>query len=169
MSDKSLHNPHLKENPFTVPEGYFEQIEARWMRQLEETALEETPAAEETKPGFLTGMKDRPILRVLLPQLQLAAAFAFLFGLGYLFMVTIYKGKTDTLQTEELSILSEWPYWGLNHQKVYDLVLDDFPEEDDSHFLRDLDIEELLDYISYPGFDPVLLDLHSLNDLRNLP
>ena len=84
-------------------------------------------------------------------------------------MVTIYKGKTDTLQTEELSILSEWSYWGLNHQKVYDLVLDDFPEEDDSHFLRDLDIEELLDYISYPGFDPVLLDSHSLNDLRNLP
>ncbi|HKM31434.1 MAG: hypothetical protein GX281_06445 [Bacteroidales bacterium] len=165
MSDKSLHNPHLKENPFTVPEGYFEQVEARWMRQLEKTALEET-ALEETPAAEI---KDRPILRVLLPQLQLAAAFAFLFGLGYLFMVTIYKGKTDTLQTEELSILSEWSYWGLNHQKVYDLVLDDFPEEDDSHFLRDLDIEELLDYISYPGFDPVLLDSHSLNDLRNLP
>ena len=165
MSDKSLHNPHLKENPFTVPEGYFEQVEARWMRQLEKTALEET-ALEETPAAEI---KDRPILRVLLPQLQLAAAFAFLFGLGYLFMVTIYKGKTDTLQTEELSILSEWSYWGLNHQKVYDLVLDDFPEEDDSHFLRDLDIEELLDYISYPGVDPVLLDSHSLNDLRNLP
>ena len=165
MSDKSLHNPHLKENPFTVPEGYFEQVEARWMRQLEKTALEET-ALEETPAAEI---KDRPILRVLLPQLHLAAAFAFLFGLGYLFMVTIYKGKTDTLQTEELSILSEWSYWGLNHQKVYDLVLDDFPEEDDSHFLRDLDIEELLDYISYPGFDPVLLDSHSLNDLRNLP
>ncbi|NLA16256.1 MAG: hypothetical protein GX877_06960 [Bacteroidales bacterium] len=156
MSNKTLNNPHLKENPFTVPEGYFEQVEARWSS----AAVQEKATDKE---------KGRSFMRLLLPQLQLAAAFALLFGLGYLLMITITKGKTDTLQTEELSILSEWPYWGLDHRKVYDLVLEGLPEDDESHFLLDMDIEDLMDYMNYPGFDPVHLDLNLIYDVRHLP
>ena len=119
MSHKELHNPHLKENPFTVPEGYFEEVQARWSRftaQAEEPALhtkaaqkalfgsapaekartDATPAGREKAALVDSASKYKRLRTLLLPQLQLAAAFALLFGLGYLFVVTLTRNKLDT-------------------------------------------------------------------------
>lgn len=172
MSHKDLYNPHLKENPFTVPEGYFEEVQARWAlftAQVEEhtqpasqTQADPTAAPERAK-------KDRPFIKLLLPQLQFAAAFLLLFGLGYLFVATLTKNRLDTPPADEMSVLNEWAYWGIDHHTLYDWVQEGIPENDNSPFLLDVDIEDLLEYMDYPGFDPVHLDLNSIYDIRHLP
>ena len=57
------------ENPFRVPEGYFETLEDRLMARIADEA-----ADVETK---------RPVWRILKPALALAATFALIFGMGY--------------------------------------------------------------------------------------
>lgn len=148
MSDKALHNPHLKENPFKVPDGYFEQILACWT--VRENTLEEIREVPERKG-------DR-FVRLLKPQLQLAAAFLILFGIGYVLMTIIGKNKEAVRETEELSFLSEWSFRGFDHRMVSELVLEDFMEQQDHLDRIDPDIDDLVDYMNYPGFDPV--DFH---------
>lgn len=192
MSHKDLHNPHLKENPFTVPEGYFEEVQARWSRftaQAEEPALhtkaaqkalfgsapaekartDATPASREKAALVDSASKYKRLRTLLLPQLQLAAAFALLFGLGYLFVVTLTRNKLDTPPADELYVLNELSSWGFDHHTLYQWVQEGVPEDNNARFPMDLDIEELLDYMDYPGFDPVYVDLNTLYDIRHLP
>ncbi len=135
MSEKTLHNPHLKENPFQVPAGYFQ----RWKPV--------GPAVELRDQGALPDRKALPDQRTLPDQGALpdrrhcrirkalpdqncpateragvlfvcsvhncgAAAFILLFGIGYLLLQIAGRNNTEQMQTEELSILSEWSTWG---------------------------------------------------------
>ncbi|MFA5443493.1 MAG: hypothetical protein WC128_00385 [Bacteroidales bacterium] len=152
MSEKTLHNPHLKENPFKVPSGYFQQVEARW-------ANGEVPDQVRSDPG-----KGRRFIRLLRPQLQLAAAFVMLFGIGYLLLLITGRNETRQMQTEELSVLSEWSSLGLDHRDVSNLILENLFEEDQMTPVVDPDVEDLIDYMDYPGFDPVNLALSTNNE-----
>lgn len=58
---------HIKRNPFTVPEGYFEGLEDRIRERIAE------PAAEKT--GFLPKVK---------PAFMLALMFGIIAGFGYI-------------------------------------------------------------------------------------
>lgn len=87
-----LSNPHLKENPFSSPEGYFAQLEA----DLLETIKAENSTKEEPKRSK----------RILSPQLQtafsMAAMFIIILGLGYSAMY-ITNTVTDSKITEQLA------------------------------------------------------------------
>ncbi len=163
MSEETLHNPHLKKNPFTVPTGYFEQVEARWSGQDIRAVygFGEAPPREDTET--LPGKGRGRFIRLLKPQLQLAAGFVLLFGIGYLLLVMTGRNKEEQMPADELSVLNEWSYWGLDHRTVSELVLDDFLEEDPSPAMTDLDVDELLDYMNYPGFDLANMDLNTNN------
>lgn len=152
MSDKTLHNPHLKENPFKVPSGYFQQVEARW-------ANGEVP----DQAGSVTG-KGRRFIRLLRPQLQLAAAFVLLFGIGYLLLLITGRNETQQMQTEELSVLSEWSVLGLDHREISTLILEDLFDENQTTTVIDPEFEDLIDYMDYPGFDPGNLALNTDNE-----
>jgi len=152
MSEKALHNPHLKENPFTVPAGYFQQVEARWTNG-------ELPDQARSVTG-----KGRRFIGILKPQLQLAAAFVLLFGIGYLLLLTTGRNQTRQMQSEELSVLSEWSSLGLDHRAVTNMILEDIMEEGNMVTQIDPDIDDLLDYMDYPGFDPVNLALNTYNE-----
>ncbi len=149
MSEKTLYDPHLKENPFKVPSGYFQQVEARW-------ANVEFPDKVRSTNG-----KGTRFIRILRPQLQLAAAFVLLFGIGYLLLLITGRNETRQMQTEELSVLSEWSTMGLDHRKVSNLILEDLFEDNQMTTIIDPDIEDLIDYMDYPGFDPVNLALNT--------
>ncbi len=166
MSEKTLYDPHLKENPFRVPAGYFKQVEARWAngalpdrRELPDQRERELPDRDLSGNG-----KGRRFIRLLRPQLQLAAAFILLFGIGYLLLLITGRNETQQMQTEELSVLSEWSNLGLDHRKVSNLILDDLFEENQTTTVIDPDIEDLIDYMDYPGFDPVNLALNTENE-----
>ena len=182
MSEKTLHNPHLKENPFQVPAGYFQQVEARWASGAlraqgalpDQGALPNQRALPDQRAlrdqGALPNQdlsgngKGRRFIRVLRPQLQLAAAFILLFGIGYLLLQITGRNNTEQMQTEELSVLSEWSTLGLDHRDVSNLILEDLFEESQTSAVIDPDLEDLIDYMDYPGFDPVNLALNTDNE-----
>ena len=170
MSEKTLYDPHLKENPFKVPAGYFQQVEARWASgELPDQGTLPDQGAWSDQGALpdreLSGNgKGRRFIRLLRPQLQLAAAFILLFGIGYLLLLITGRNETQQMQTEELSVLSEWSNLGLDHRKVSNLILDDLYEENQTTTIIDPDIEDLIDYMDYPGFDPVNLALNTENE-----
>jgi hypothetical protein len=161
MSEKTLHNPHLKENPFKVPAGYFQQVEARWAdlskKENDRVFVQGNTADTER----LDNRKGRRFIRLLRPQLQLAAAFVLLFGIGYLLLTITGRNETQQMQTEELSVLSEWSVLGLDHRDISNLILEDLFEENRLTTVIDPDLEDLIDYMDYPGFDPVNLALNT--------
>lgn len=92
-----LSQPHLKENPFTVPEGYFQQIADQWKFEPEQASQ----TSEATAPK-------RSFLRLIRPQLQFAAGFLLLFGLGYGLLSLATTSRTSVPETDELSELYDF-------------------------------------------------------------
>jgi len=66
-----LRNPACRENPFRMPEGYFDSLEERLMGRIAEENVAETQR------------KTKPVWRIIKPALTLAAMFALVFGMGY--------------------------------------------------------------------------------------
>ena len=63
-----LSKPASGENPFKLPEGYFDSLEDRMLARI---------AEEQQEP------RQHPVWRILKPALALAATFALIFGMGY--------------------------------------------------------------------------------------
>lgn len=89
MKEKfNIDQPHLKENPYTVPPGYFNSLQ---------NAVSEKISSETSKPGIWSVVK---------PQLGLASAFAVIFLMGYVAIslfspdVTVNADKTITADSE---------------------------------------------------------------------
>lgn len=61
----NINQPHLKENPYSVPPGYFRSLQ---------DAVSERISSEKSKLGIWSIVK---------PQLGLVSAFAFIFLMGY--------------------------------------------------------------------------------------
>lgn len=80
-----LENNEFKENPFRMPDGYLENMEASVLRKIsEETA---------SRTGW------RTILR---PAIYLAAMFAMIFGIGYGVMALTHSSERLEQQTPAL-------------------------------------------------------------------
>ena len=164
MSEQTLNNPHLKENPFQVPAGYFQQVEARWEGLSGKENDRVSAPGNTADTERLDNRKGRRFIRLLRPQLQLAAAFVLLFGIGYLLLLITGRNETRQMQTEELSVLSEWSSLGLDHRDISNLILEDLFEDNQATPVIDPDLEDLIDYMDYPGFDPVNLTLSTNNE-----
>ena len=161
MNEKTLHNPHLKENPFRVPDGYFEQVQARWAQK---TVDEQSGRSPEVFHEKHDEGRFRRIIRLLKPQMQLAAGFVLLFGIGSLMMYITSRNQKTEAQTAEFSLMSELSYWGVDHRVVSDLILEDFPDEDNAYVLTEMDVEELIDYLNYPSLDLDEYDNYTNNE-----
>lgn len=84
MKEEVLHRKISKENPFRVPDGYFESFSDRIMQQLpcdNETAEAPTEAAETAIPSHAT----ISLFTRIKPYLYLAAMFAGLYFGIYVF------------------------------------------------------------------------------------
>jgi hypothetical protein len=158
MSENTIHNPHLKENPFGVPQGYFEQVEARWAQKAADAqqgvSSEVFPEVHQDSGSLpVAESRSRHFFRLLKPQMQLAAAFVLLFGIGSLLLFITDRNRGTETQSPEFSLLGELSDRGLDHRVISDLILDDFPEEESTYDLTNLDLDELIDYLNYPGLD----------------
>lgn len=122
-----------KNNPFVVPEGYFDNFSERLMGKIEQEELEVKRPVYKTK-------------RFLRPVLSMAASFVIIFMLIY-FPAKLLKPK---IETENNNNSSELFYLlGLYH--INDLaVLDAFdrPAEDqyDEQFLENILIASMTEY-----------------------
>ena len=86
-----LEEKKLKENPFGVPQGYFESMRQEVMEKISATPVY---VPEKEKPAtFMTYFK---------PAFALAAVFAIVFGMGYGAMY-----MTGTVQDEETQLQAQ--------------------------------------------------------------
>ena len=153
MSENKLYDPHLKENPFGVPPGYFEQVESRWAQ----------PGPQGNRMEPVTETRSRRLIRLLKPQMQLAAAFVLLFGIGSLMLLITDRNRGAETQSPEFSLIGELSDWGVDHRVISELILNDLPQEESAFDLTHLDLDELIDYLNYPNLDPVDFE----NDTNN--
>lgn len=84
----------LKENPFGVPEGYFETMQQEVMEKISAIPVARPYDEETAEPATL--------LTYLKPAIGLAAVFAIIFGMGYGVMALTGVSKDDGIQTAQL-------------------------------------------------------------------
>ncbi|MDD2289733.1 MAG: hypothetical protein PHT64_00175 [Bacteroidales bacterium] len=165
MSENKLYDPHLKENPFGVPPGYFEQVESRWAQKVVDAQQGLSPEGYNV-PGAMTvaETRSRRLIRLLKPQMQLAAAFVLLFGIGSLMLMITTRNRGSETQSPEFSLIGELSDWGVDHHVISELVLNDLPQEESTYDLKDLDLDELIDYLNYPSLDLADLENNTNNE-----
>ena len=86
----------LKENPFGVPQGYFENMQQEVMDKIAATSVADEDIAQAEPVTFFTYLK---------PAISLAAVFAIIIGLGYGTMKLTGSYNNDIPE----SVLSETP------------------------------------------------------------
>ena len=137
-----LQNPSLKENPFTVPPGYFSGIEDQVHAKIrgalaEEMSPEENFSAEVSLPEAVPVKTGR--LAVLKTHFALAATFVFILGIGYGFLhLTDSLGrKSDNLSANE----NAWLQDSILHENLLKEVLKSAPL-DESEMLEAIQIKD---------------------------
>jgi hypothetical protein len=138
-----LNRPASGENPFKLPEAYFEGLEDRLLARIAEEEKQQEPV-------------QRPVWRILKPALALAATFALIFGMGYGVLALTHTldrgtGTTDTsayaLSEEELIS----PVSLINYYQTAGLA-----EE-----AGEIDEETLVDYLSTGLSWPELAEIYA--------
>lgn len=126
----NIEDPHLKENPFKVPEGYF--------LELRDSVSNRIAGREKQHPSLWT---------IARPQLGLVTAFAIVFFLGY-GIISVFSGlqKNQDIFTLNGEITSKYIEEGF----LRTTFIDFFDYEEDSLYVINNHIsdEELLNYIS---------------------
>ena len=126
MSDKKdiLETPGLNRRPYTVPDGYFADLQSRLMK-----IPQEAPAVEE-QPAKVISLWDK-----LRPYAALAACFVAIVAVGTAVLRTP-KTDTEDAQYEQLVLADLIP-----HSDPYFIYVD----EDETE--SELTDEELIDYL----------------------
>lgn len=102
-----LENPHLKANPFTLPQGYFSQMEAR---------LQETIHHPEKKT-------ESPALSSLRTSFAMVAMFALVFGLAYgVFSIT---GTSNLSSPDQTNVAENGPLPKITPEEGKELISDE--------------------------------------------
>ena len=127
MKEKfNLDQPHLKENPYKVPEGYFNSLQ---------DAVSEKISSANKAPGLWSVVK---------PQLALVSAFVVIFLMGYvatqLFTPTVSNNSNKNISAES-------SYFEDNF--IEPSFIDFYDSEKDS-LLKDeqVDPEEIVEYLN---------------------
>ncbi len=126
----NIEDPHLKENPFKVPEGYF--------LELRDSVSNRISGREKQRTSLWT---------IARPQLGLVSAFAIIFFIGY-GIISVFSGlhKEQDVFTVNGETTSQYIEEGFLRTSFIDF----FDYEQDSLYVVDNHIsdEELLNYIS---------------------
>lgn len=118
--------PHLRENPFTVPDGYFSAMQGE---------VAEKVSARVYKPGFWALAK---------PQIALASTFAIIFLIAYA-TFNLFSPEGNNLKNENFATGSEYiegHYIESSFVDFYDTTADT------SLQAEEVDPEEIVEYLS---------------------
>lgn len=128
MSDKNniLEREGLKNNPFSVPEGYFDTVEDMVRERIR------TP-------------EKRGPMSILKPALLLACMFGIIFGIGYGAL-----SLTGTINQEESRLTAETEEEIWFHSRFLDFFAADMAEqyEDEQEQSSELEDEEIISFLS---------------------
>lgn len=132
----------LKENPFGVPQGYFENMQQEVMDKIAATSVADEDIAQAEPVTFLTYLK---------PAISLAAVFGIVFGLGYGTMKLTDSYNND-IPESVLSETSSETSTGLSEDEIIsilDISIDDLltaqrEEEIEQIQINNEEIEEYL-------------------------
>jgi hypothetical protein len=129
-----LQREEFRQNPFTVPEGYFASLE---------DSLRDKVFAAEKKPAAFVG--------ILKPALMMACSFAVIFGLGYgiLSMTGSFADKTQMSAYDEVAAAVE------NFNPALFEYLDEFDIENYQAMYTPSE-EDILNYFATPTMDASL-------------
>lgn len=127
MKEKfNIDQPHLKENPYSVPAGYFDSLP---------NAVSEKISSQAGKPGIWSVVK---------PQLGLATAFAAIFLMGYVAVNLFSPGVTGNA---DKSISADSEYF---EQNFIETSFIDFYDSSKDTLEKDsaVDPEEIVEYLN---------------------
>ena len=129
--DDMLSNRARTDNPFRVPEGYFESLEDRLAARI---------AAEEAG----TPKGSRRVWQALKPALMMAAMFAIIFGMGYgaLSLTHTLDRGTGTPAVSDYASLEEEL---IRSSSLLNYYQSDFQVDDED---AEIDEESLISYLS---------------------
>lgn len=122
----NIGQPHLRENPYTVPEGYFSAMQGE---------VSEKISARVYKPGFWDLAK---------PQIALVSTFAMIFLIAYA-TIKIFSPQGESLKSESFATGSEYidgHYIESSFVDFYDTAADT------SIRAEEIDPEEIVEYLS---------------------
>ncbi|MEN6619111.1 MAG: hypothetical protein ABFC28_06395 [Rikenellaceae bacterium] len=127
MKEKfNIEQPHLKENPYSVPEGYFSSFQSN---------ISEIISHKDSKAGVWMLIK---------PQLALVSTFAVIFLMGYV-AITIFS--PNSLVNSSNSAISKLGL--LEEAHLETSFIDFFDEETDSLTQKaEINPEEIIEYLN---------------------
>jgi len=118
--------PHLRENPYTVPDGYFSAMQGEVAEKI---------SARVNKPGFWALAK---------PQIALVSTFAIIFLIAFA-TIKIFSPQQESLRNETFATGSEYiegHYIESSFVDFYDTTADT------SLQAEEVDPEEIVEYLS---------------------
>lgn len=127
MKEKfNIDQPHLRENPYTVPQGYFNSLQ---------DAVSEKISSEKKQPGTWSVVK---------PQLALVSSFVVIFLMGY---VAVRLFTPNLTVTPDKNISAESEYFEGNFMETsfidfYDSAKDSLLKEEQ------VDPNEIVEYLN---------------------
>ena len=128
QTTRDIKHTHLKNNPFSVPDGYFDLLPQYIGQKIAHISTQQT-----RRIGV-----DFSVFKRFNAQLALAASFILMIGLGYglVRLITPKSVDTDPFDSEPLSVFN-----------TYSLLQDD--EWEDS-----IDSEQIITYLTEHGISP---------------
>lgn len=127
MKEKfNMENKHLRENPYSVPEGYF--------NNLQDTISERVAS----------GKRGSSFWSVARPQLALVTSFAIIFLIAYATINIFSPGKADETLIVTETDPAEGLYIKTSFVDFYDSTADSLYAEEE----KEIDPEEIMDYLS---------------------
>jgi hypothetical protein len=125
----NIEDPHLKENPFTVPQGYFNEMKNNVAERISVT----------------TGAQKTGIITILRPQAALISAFALIFFIGYA-AFTIFTPRVSESEITVLSADNQFIEEGFLKTTFIDFF--DIEAETQTEEIHTLPSDEVISYIS---------------------
>lgn len=160
MKNKSLHNNHLKQNKFTVPKGYFDNLEDVVITKLKAEALQISTQTKLPKNYFnsiennvlerIKKDKKSKIIKLIMP-VAVAASILIALLIPNLFTTNSFKNISK----------NEMEHW-LNSQLIGTSSLDIIAVQDDltieTSFFEAVSDEEMVNYLNETDLEYILYE-----------
>lgn len=128
-----LTRKELKENPFTMPEGYLDQLQSSIMARID--------TGTETMPDRRTA-----VFRILKPAVSMAAMFLLIFGMSYgALKLTGTIGQKDTVPAFSANTGIAAIDEGLLNSSFIDFYIDDLSMYEEEEPLSE---DEIIQYLT---------------------
>jgi hypothetical protein len=145
-------NKNIKENPFRVPENYFEELPSRIQHKM---------AGREAKPS-------RGVISLLHnPGFRIAASLILVAGMASVIFF-VFNNKTDVETSlsiqEDYSIVKEYLLQDIDNAELFQAYLEMTPETENGYLFpsEDPEEQEVIDYLTEDG----LIEYYLINDIQ---